>query len=374
MAKLLRLAALAALTGTLAATPRMVRQAGVTDENERYKQRVIDLGVAAFLTPWLTARVGRPGTVRIMLVVAAIALLGLGLPMTLPTILAGSFVLGLVGQAIKLCSDAAVQREVGDDVRGRVFSLSDTTFNVTYVVAVAGAAFLCPPSGRSPLLLVLAAAITANLAGLFALPQLAVGGAGRGQGAFATGLLAAFVATPCTGPFMAAAMGAALLLPLYHLMDATITLLRRLARLAHLGSERLRRQGEGRMGLDPGQRGGDLAERRGVVRPVTALLHARPELRHLGAERLERCRRIGPQILVILGHRALYRPSPMERPRVSDRTRASPMLTPGMSRTFPSPSSSFLPRRMDSTWASRPRPCAIVFMRPSMALRAAAVW
>ena len=62
-------------------------------------------------------------------------------------------------------------------------------------------------------LLVLAAAITANLAGLFALPQLAVGGAGRGQGAFATGLLAAFVATPCTGPFMAAAMGAALLLP-----------------------------------------------------------------------------------------------------------------------------------------------------------------
>ncbi|EZP49318.1 hypothetical protein [Sphingomonas sp. RIT328] len=34
--------------GTLAATPRMVRQSGVTDENERYKQRVVDLGIAAF--------------------------------------------------------------------------------------------------------------------------------------------------------------------------------------------------------------------------------------------------------------------------------------------------------------------------------------
>lgn len=34
--------------GTLAATPRMVRQSGVTDENERYAQRVVDLGVAAF--------------------------------------------------------------------------------------------------------------------------------------------------------------------------------------------------------------------------------------------------------------------------------------------------------------------------------------
>lgn len=62
-------------------------------------------------------------------------------------------------------------------------------------------------------LLLLAVAITANFLGLFefALPGLDDGGSARG--AFATGLLTAFVATPCTGPFMAAAMGAALLLP-----------------------------------------------------------------------------------------------------------------------------------------------------------------
>ena len=61
-------------------------------------------------------------------------------------------------------------------------------------------------------LLALAVAITANFAGLFELPSL--GGNGMGErGAFGTGLLAAFVATPCTGPFMAAAMGAALVLP-----------------------------------------------------------------------------------------------------------------------------------------------------------------
>ena len=61
-------------------------------------------------------------------------------------------------------------------------------------------------------LLLLAVAITANFIGLFevSMPGLADDGSG---GAFATGLLAAFVATPCTGPFMAAAMGAALLLP-----------------------------------------------------------------------------------------------------------------------------------------------------------------
>lgn len=62
-------------------------------------------------------------------------------------------------------------------------------------------------------LLVLAAAITANFAGLFELPSLSVSMGGEKTGAFATGLLAAFVATPCTGPFMAAALGAALLLP-----------------------------------------------------------------------------------------------------------------------------------------------------------------
>ena len=62
-------------------------------------------------------------------------------------------------------------------------------------------------------LLVLASALTANFAGLFELPSLSVSGGGKPAGAFATGLLAAFVATPCTGPFMAAALGAALLLP-----------------------------------------------------------------------------------------------------------------------------------------------------------------
>jgi thiol:disulfide interchange protein len=66
-------------------------------------------------------------------------------------------------------------------------------------------------------LLLLITAIALNLAGLFELPALTGGGrlAERGglSGAFWTGALAAFVATPCTGPFMGAALGAALVLP-----------------------------------------------------------------------------------------------------------------------------------------------------------------
>ena len=62
-------------------------------------------------------------------------------------------------------------------------------------------------------LLLLGVGIALNLSGLFefATPRF-VDRAGAG-GAFMTGALAAFVATPCTGPFMGAALGAALVLP-----------------------------------------------------------------------------------------------------------------------------------------------------------------
>ncbi|PXA97277.1 thiol:disulfide interchange protein [Nostoc sp. 3335mG] len=65
-------------------------------------------------------------------------------------------------------------------------------------------------------LLLLVTGIALNLAGLFEMlaPSAINRLAGRGTGgAFLTGALAAFVATPCTGPFMGAALGAALILP-----------------------------------------------------------------------------------------------------------------------------------------------------------------
>jgi thiol:disulfide interchange protein/DsbC/DsbD-like thiol-disulfide interchange protein len=66
-------------------------------------------------------------------------------------------------------------------------------------------------------LALLMVAVTANLAGLFELSSVNAGDGltrQRGMtGSFWTGVLAAIVATPCTGPFMATAMGAALLLP-----------------------------------------------------------------------------------------------------------------------------------------------------------------
>jgi thiol:disulfide interchange protein len=61
-------------------------------------------------------------------------------------------------------------------------------------------------------------AIGFNLAGLFEIGTLTSGSSLQDKkgpvGDFWTGVLAAFIATPCTGPFMATALGAALVLPI----------------------------------------------------------------------------------------------------------------------------------------------------------------
>ena len=78
--------------------------------------------------------------------------------------------------------------------------------------SAAGWAFQLQDPRTIMLLMLLATAITLNLIGLFTVP--AVTGNTRPAGSFGTGALAAFVATPCAGPFLGAALGTALLLPL----------------------------------------------------------------------------------------------------------------------------------------------------------------
>ncbi|QKG70380.1 protein-disulfide reductase DsbD family protein [Erythrobacter mangrovi] len=104
-----------------------------------------------------------------------------------------AYTAGVVLACAALGGTILLLRSVGEQV-GWAFQLQ----NPTVVVA----------------LFLLALAITANFLGVFEVPGLAIssGKPSRG-GSFATGLLAAFVATPCTGPFMALALGAALVIP-----------------------------------------------------------------------------------------------------------------------------------------------------------------
>ncbi|NML11317.1 thiol:disulfide interchange protein [Sphingobium sp. AR-3-1] len=108
-----------------------------------------------------------------------------------------AYTLGVIVTCLALGGALLALRAAGGAV-GWAFQLQDPRIILALLLLVTGIAF--------------------NLAGLFDLS--AYGGgeglAGKGgvAGSFWTGALVAFVATPCAGPFMAAAMGAALLLPL----------------------------------------------------------------------------------------------------------------------------------------------------------------
>ena len=77
--------------------------------------------------------------------------------------------------------------------------------------SAAGWAFQLQDPRTILILVLLATAITLNLLRVFELPV--VGSEAAPTGSFATGTLSAFVATPCAGPFLGAALGTALLLP-----------------------------------------------------------------------------------------------------------------------------------------------------------------
>jgi MFS family permease len=134
-------------------------RAGLPGIGEAIVVAAIGLGTAALVAPWLVKRWGRPRTVRSAVVVAGVMQLVLAALLSLGAVMVAAFVLGLSGQVIKLCADAAVQSEAGDEVLGRVFALYDVVFNVGYVIAVAVAAFLSPPDGRAPWMLAATAAL-----------------------------------------------------------------------------------------------------------------------------------------------------------------------------------------------------------------------
>jgi MFS family permease len=112
--------------------------------------------IAGLTTARLVTSLGRKRTVFLALGAAAITQFALGLPMLLPTTLLAAFFIAYTGQVVKLCVDAAVQRDIGDETRGRVFALYDMLFNITQALAVAIAATVIPANGESVALIIVA--------------------------------------------------------------------------------------------------------------------------------------------------------------------------------------------------------------------------
>lgn len=147
--------------------------------------------------------------------------------------LLGGLILNIMPCVFPILSLKALSlaRAGGSDGHARAEALAYTAGVILVVLALGGGLLALRAAGASVgwafqltdprvilVLLILVTAIALNLAGLFelstpgAVNRLAANGTG---GAFMTGALAAFIATPCTGPFMGAALGAALVLPWY---------------------------------------------------------------------------------------------------------------------------------------------------------------
>jgi MFS family permease len=105
--------------------------------------------LAAVITPPVVRRTGKPRWVVLLLTAAGVAQLTLGLVLVPQTVLVGALLIGVVGQSVKICVDTTLQERIDDDHRGRVFSVHDTLFNVTFVAALLVAAFVLPSSGES---------------------------------------------------------------------------------------------------------------------------------------------------------------------------------------------------------------------------------
>ena len=121
-------------------------------------------------------------------------------------------------KALHLSRAVANEREARRDAVGYTAGAIVGTGGLGVILLVireggsaAGWAFQLQDPRTILLLLLLATAITLNLLRLYEVPV--AGSTHLVTGSFGTGALAAFVATPCAGPFLGAALGAALLLP-----------------------------------------------------------------------------------------------------------------------------------------------------------------
>lgn len=113
----------------------------------------------AIITPAMARRMGYVRWSVVALaqagVLVTVTLLIGGITLSLVPVLIGGASLGFTGQAVKVCSDTLVQREVPDTYLGRVFALFDVAVNASLVLGVTLVAFTSPASGISPIIYVI---------------------------------------------------------------------------------------------------------------------------------------------------------------------------------------------------------------------------
>jgi MFS family permease len=107
--------------------------------------------LATAVMPAAVARWGRYATANVALAIGAVIQLA-GSGLQLPMMVTCGFLLGMTGQVVKLCVDSAMQLDVDDALRGHVFTVQDSLFWITFILAIALSASVIPADGHQPAL------------------------------------------------------------------------------------------------------------------------------------------------------------------------------------------------------------------------------
>lgn len=105
--------------------------------------------IGAICSPRMVRRLGAVRWTSVVFVVAGIVTaLGLAVHSLTALMIAGAAI-GMAGQVAKICADTAVQSDLPDEYRGRVFTLYDIAVNLGLTAGVAIIALTLPTSGVS---------------------------------------------------------------------------------------------------------------------------------------------------------------------------------------------------------------------------------
>lgn len=113
--------------------------------------------LAAAVTP-RASRALRPGRwVTGLMAMVAVVVGAIGFVIVPWIFVVGVALLNIASQGTKIVVDTSLQLNVDDEFRGRLFSLNDTMFNLSFILGLFGGAAVLPPDGYAPWLLMLTA-------------------------------------------------------------------------------------------------------------------------------------------------------------------------------------------------------------------------
>ena len=123
--------------------------------------------IAAFITPKATRSLGPHHWVTILLALVSITVAGIAATMVHLSFAIAVLLVNIGSQGIKIVSDTSLQRGIDDAYRGRVFSLNDTVYNVSYLAGLFAGGLLVPRDGYAPGLVITIAVTWALAAGIY---------------------------------------------------------------------------------------------------------------------------------------------------------------------------------------------------------------